>query len=197
MPNEVEPTVEENPNIEAPATDEVPVVEEESAEKIEEVQVVPKEVEEVAVVEESPVADTKDEVIAEFGEVKITKQDYHDTMNEIKVIVESLNKVAKTKDYVKWLTFLSESYRTDFSKTPTFRVASENLKKKTGGTVKLSSLQDYFKYVFVPSRQNIKVDDIEFLSPQRVNVLMLAKGRQLLIYDLEKIKGRWLLLPRK
>lgn len=138
----------------------------------------------------------RNEVIAEFGDVKITKKDYHDTMNEVKVIVDSLNKVAATSDYTKWLTFLSETYKKEFSNTATLDKTVASLKKKNVTGLKLQNLKDYFKYVFVASRQNIKVDDIEFLSPVRVNVLMLASGKKLLVYDLEKINGRWLLMPR-
>lgn len=136
------------------------------------------------------------EIIAEFGDVKITKKDYHDTMNELKVIVEALNKVAATSDYTKWLTFLSEKYKRTFSEVTTLNKTVEGLKKKNVTGLKLRSLQDYFKYVFVASRQNIRVDDIEFISPVRVNVLMITGGKRLLVYDLEKINGRWLLMPR-
>ena len=137
-----------------------------------------------------------DEIIAEFGDVKITKQDYHDTKNELEVIVQALNKVAATSDYTKWLTFLSETYKKEFSSTSTLNKTVANLKKKNVTGFKLQSLQDYFKYVFVASRQNIRVDDIEFISPVRVNVLMITSGKKLLVYDLEKINGKWLLMPR-
>jgi len=217
MPKEIEPvTQEDTTTIEEPSIEvsdaieeSVTEVEEEPIQKTEDEQIEAEEAKEVET-EELPIEEVEEvekeeeveeepanEVIAEFGEVKITKQDYHDTMGEIKVIVDALNKVARTKNYIKWLTFLSESYRVEFSSTPTFKVARENLKKKTAGAIKLSTLQDYFNYIFVPARQNIQVDDIEFLSPQRVNVLMIANGQKLLIYDLEKIQGRWLLLPRK
>jgi len=156
----------------------------------------PQEEEKIEVVAEEPKAEPHNEVIAEFGDIKITRQDYHDTMNELKVIVESLNKVAATSDYTKWLTFLSETYKKEFSNTSTLNKTVANLKKKNVTGFKLQNLKDYFKYVFVASRQNIRVDDIEFISPVRVNVLMLTAGKKLLVYDLEKINGRWLLMPR-
>lgn len=177
-------------------------IEDVSAEKVEEESVV----EEAPVVQEElpakeepvveePKVEAHNEVIAEFGDVKITKQDYHDTKNELKVIVESLNKVAATSDYTKWLTFLSETYKKEFSSLSTLNRTVANLKKKNVSGFKLENLKDYFKYVFVASRQNIRVDDIEFLSPVRVNVLMVNSGKRLLVYDLEKINGRWLLMP--
>jgi len=167
----------------------------ESKMKEEPVAIQEKPVVKVDVVEE-PKLEAHNEVIAEFGDVKITKQDYHDTKNELKVIVEALNKVAATSDYTKWLTFLSETYKREFSNAATLDRTVANLKKKNVTGFKLQNLKDYFKYVFVASRQNIRVDDIEFISPVRVNVLMITAGKRLLVYDLEKINGRWLLMPR-
>lgn len=138
----------------------------------------------------------ENEVIAEFGDVKITKKDYHDTMSEIKKVVEGLNKTTATKDYGKWLTYLSEKYKAEYSKPSTLRAAVENLKKKNVIGLKLTTLKDYFTYIFVAARQNIRVDDIEFLSPTKVNVIMITSGKKLLVYDLEKINNRWLLVPR-
>ena len=175
--NNVE-VIQEEPSVQAePIVEEKPIVKEELA-------------------VEKPKVEEHNEVIAEFGDVKITKQDYHETKNELKVIVEALNKVAATSDYTKWLTFLSETYKREFSSTTTLNKTVANLKKKNVTGFKLQNLQDYFKYVFVASRQNIRVDDIEFISPVRVNVLMLTGGKKLLVYDLEKINGRWLLMPR-
>lgn len=137
--------------------------------------------------------DHESEVIAEFGDVKITKKHYNDTMNEIKIIVDGLNKTTASKDYNKWLTYLSKLYKDTYSNHSILKKTSETLPIKG---LKLNTLKDYFNYVFVPSRQNIKVEDIIFLSPIKVNVIMLNKGRNLLVYKLEKIDGRWLLMPR-
>lgn len=156
-------------------------------------------VEEVKPIEETKTATEKkpeNEVIAEFGDIKITKKDYHDTMSEVKKVVEGLNKTTATRDYGKWLTYLSEEYKREYSKASTLKAAVENLKKKNVVGLKLTTLKDYFTYIFVAARQNIRADDIEFLSPVRVNVIMITSGKKLLVYDLEKINNRWLLVPR-
>ncbi len=177
-----------------------PVVEKEEVKE----EVVQKKSEEVPIKAEEPapvevkVEEAKEpesEVIAEFGDVKITKKDYNDTMNEVKIVVEGLNKTTATGDYKQWLTYLSESYKKEYSKASTLQATVDSLKRKNVKGLKLESLKDYFTYVFVASRQNIKVDDIEFLSPVRVNVLMVKSGKKLLVYDLEKIDNRWLLVP--
>ena len=189
-----------------PKKDEVPVVVETPIEKVP----VAKEsvVEELITQEEvfpekteSPIQETKQEepvsleteVIAEFGEVKITKKHYNDTMDEIKIVVEGLNKTTASKDYNTWLKYLSDQYKKTYSNPAVLKTTSDTLPVKG---LKLSNLKDFFNYVFVPSRQKIKVDDIKFLSPVKVNVIMITKGKELLVYDLEKINEKWLLVPR-
>ena len=150
---------------------------------------------------EEPVQETKQEervnqeteVIAEFGEVKITKKHYNDTMDEIKIVVDGLNKITASKDYATWLKYLSDQYKNTYSNPSILKATSDTLPVKG---LKLSTLRDFFNYVFVPSRQKIKVDDIKFLSPVKVNVIMITKGKELLVYDLEKINEKWLLVPR-
>lgn len=186
MPKEVEnnstelevPTVEE-------ITVEKPMVEETIKEPIEEpIQELKEEIKRV---------DRESEVIAEFGEVKITKKHYNDTMGEIKVVVDGLNKTTSSKNYIAWLAYLSDQYKATYSKPSVLKATSDTLPVKG---LKLNTLKDYFNYVFVPSRQNIKVDDIKFLSPVKVNVIMITAGKELLVYNLEKINEKWLLVPR-
>ena len=148
-----------------------------------------------------PVEETKQEehinqeteVIAEFGEVKITKKHYNDTMDEIKIVVDGLNKTTASKDYTTWLKYLSDQYKQTYSNPSVLKSTSDTLPVKG---LKLNNLKDFFNYVFVPSRQKIKVDDIKFLSPLKVNVIMITKGKELLVYNLEKINEKWLLVPR-
>ena len=178
----------------APVVEKEEVKEEVAQKQVEEVPIKAEEPAPVAVkVEEAK--EPENEVIAEFGDVKITKKDYNDTMSEVKIVVEGLNKTTATGDYNKWLTYLSESYKKEYSKASTLQATVDSLKRKNVKGLKLESLKDYFTYVFVASRQNIKVDDIEFLSPVRVNVLMVTNGKKLLVYDLEKIDNKWLLVP--
>lgn len=136
----------------------------------------------------------KDEVIAEFEGVTITRETYDQTKSELEKVVDQLNKITATKDYNKWVEFLSPQYKYDYSNPTVLKVVSEALPVKG---IKLRSLKDYFTYVFVPSRSKIRVDDIQFLSPERVNVLMKQGGRTVIIYGIENTKGKWKLISPK
>jgi len=60
----------------------------------------------------------------------------------------------------------------------------------------LRTAEDYFQYVVVPSRADLRVDDIEFISRDRVKAFTITTSRageeqRLRLYDLEKIGNSW------
>ena len=202
-PKETMPSVQQEPAKSAvpvkPAEpkQEAPVRKEEPPAKAEEPSVKPESVvtkkEPAAKVKPAP-AEKKQEVIAEFEGVTITKETYDQTKTEMEKIVENLNRITASKDYSQWLKLLSEEYKQQYSQALTLQKVSEALPVKG---IKLKSLRDYFTYVFVPSRQNVRVDDIKFVSPTRVDVIMKQANVSLLVYGLENIDGTWKLIPPK
>ena len=173
---------------------EPPVKVEEPPAKVEEPPMKPEPVKEPVVEVKPEPVEEKNTVIAEFEGVTITKETYDQTKTEMEKIVEKLNRITATKDYAQWTTFLSEEYKQQYSQPLTLRKVSEALPVKG---IKLKSLRDYFMYVFVPSRQNVRVDDIRFVSPTRVDVIMKQANVSLLVYGLENINGSWKLIPSK
>lgn len=134
----------------------------------------------------------EDIVVAQFDTVRITKQLFNVTKTEIQLVVEDLNKITFSKDYTRWLTYLSDEYSQNFSNSAVLEKVSASLPAKG---IKLLTLKDYFTYVFVPSRQNMRVDDIQFVSPTRVYVIMeIAPKSPAAIYILEKTQNGWKLV---
>ena len=136
-----------------------------------------------------------EEIIEEFDGVVITKKDKALAKSEIEQLVNKLNTITAEKDYSRWLTYLSPAYKEEYSKQEVLKKTSEGLPGIARG-INLKDLRDYFNYVFVPSRQNKRVVDIVYLSPVRVKVLSKDKNSLRIIYYLEKINGRWLLIPK-
>jgi hypothetical protein len=135
-----------------------------------------------------------DDVVVTFDTVTITKKTFQNTKTEMEIVVEELNKITFQRDYVKWLTWLSEEYIQMYSDPEMLQKVSLSLPTKG---IKLKNLKDYFDYVFVPSRQNMRVDDIQFVSPTRVYVIMEIKpGSPAAIYILEKYPQGWKLVPK-
>jgi len=133
-----------------------------------------------------------DTIIIKFDSVAITKLTFENTKTEMQLVVEELNKITLEKNYTKWLTWLSDEYKQTYSDPAILDKVSASLPIKG---IKLKTLQDYFEYVFVPSRQNMRVDDIQFVSPTRVYVIMeITPKSPAAIYILEKTSNGWKLV---
>ena len=135
-----------------------------------------------------------EEVVAQFEGVSITKKDKEIAKSEIEEVVKKLNEITAKKDYGRWRYWLSTEYKKEFSKPEVLKKISEELPANLRGK-QLKTIEDYFYYVFVPSRQNGRVDDIEYLTPTKVRVWKIEPTRKLIFYNLEKIDDRWLLVP--
>ena len=135
-----------------------------------------------------------EEVVAQFEGVSITKKDKEIAKSEIEEVVKKLNDITAKKDYGRWRYWLSTEYRKEFSKPEVLKKISEEYSANLRGK-QLKTIEDYFYHVFVPSRQNGRVDDIAYLTPTKVQVLMMTSTQKLIFYNLEKIDDRWLLVP--
>lgn len=135
-----------------------------------------------------------DDVVVRFDNVAITKKAYVNTKSEIELVVDDLNRITLDRDYTRWLAYTSDEYRNVFSGREVLDQVSASLPTKG---IRLRSLQDYFNYVFVPSRQNMRVDDIQFVTPTRVYVIMeITPSSPAAIYILEKTAEGWKLVPK-
>ncbi len=139
-------------------------------------------------------SEPKKDIIAEFEGVEITKETYVQTKSEIEIVVDELNRITARKAYFEWLKYISDDYKKAYSNPVRLKAVSEALPIKG---IHLKSLRDYFSYVFVPSRQNICVDDIHFVSPTRVEVIMERNNSKLLVYSIENLSDGWKLIPPK
>ncbi len=109
---------------------------------------------------------------------------------DIAALIEKLNKIIAAKDYESWKMNLSDNYIQYYSDP-------EILKEKTQSpllvkyNIVLRSLEDYFNYVVVGSRQNIKLDEIKVLDRNKIKAYMFIKGTPVIIYELVRIDNVW------
>lgn len=113
------------------------------------------------------------------------------TFFDVRALIQGLNSIIQAQDYESWSLALTDAYRSYYSSSDTLaRISEAPVLKRQG--VKLRSLQDYFIYVVYPSRQNDRVDDIEFIDATHIRAITVnAKGERLVLYNLEKIGDTW------
>ena len=113
------------------------------------------------------------------------------TFADVKRLIQNLNTVIQTRNYELWMTNLTADYLEFWSDPETLARLSESpvLRRQN---ITLTSLRDYFNYVVYPSRQNDRVDDIEFIGETRIKAIIInPKGERLVLYNLEKIGDTW------
>ncbi|MCI5830053.1 MAG: hypothetical protein SPJ89_12790 [Treponema sp.] len=183
-PVEPEPVIEEP----APAPGEPePVVEEPAP-----VEEVP---EEPAVVEE-PVPEKKeeDEYQRSTTNVSVTKETFVEDKARIIQIIKDLDLYMKNGDFKGWVSYLSPESYSYWSKRPNLSKASQRLPKKG---LRLNSIEDYFKFVFIPARKGHTVNEIRYDTQTEVNVVQAEDDKDIVYYSFTKINDKWkLVLPK-
>jgi hypothetical protein len=111
-------------------------------------------------------------------------------VNEVRNFVSTLNRTIRAEKYRAWLGFLDESYFELISSPEFLSEASQADRFKKIGLV-LEKPEDYFNYVVVPSRNNLRVDEIEIESPDIVRVYAIMNKQRLLIYKLKSDGANW------
>jgi hypothetical protein len=113
------------------------------------------------------------------------------TFIDVRTFIESLNRIIRQKDYEAWRSNLSDDYIGYYSNPSVLAQYSEYSVIKANN-IKLQTLGDYFIYVVYPSRQNDKVDDIDFVGENLIKAITLSpKGERNILYMLERHGDTW------
>lgn len=137
--------------------------------------------------------ETVQELIEEehFDPDTITPEVYNTAKKDVQQLIKELNQIIRSRNYNVWVSYLGEAYFEEINSPEFLQRVSESSFLKSKNTV-LSDGKDYFTHVVVPSRANSRVDDIEFVSQNRVKAFMVtAQGQRLRLYDLEDFGDGW------
>jgi hypothetical protein len=136
------------------------------------------------VVEEVPPPPVQAEEPA-FDPGSISQEVYDVTLNEVKEAIAELNKICTNagksagaeRSYNEWLTWVTDNYAKQ-TRDPDYLAFLSQQPGLTSRNKRLDSQKDYFIEVFAASRQNVKVDGIEFITPHRVKVWGLQEEQK-------------------
>jgi hypothetical protein len=126
-----------------------------------------------------------------FNPQEVTAEIKTATFVDVRSLIETLNQIIRRQDYDAWLSHLTADYVKYYSDPEVLTRFSEYPVIKRQG-IKLQTLHDYFVYVVYPSRQNDKVDDIEFVNTNLIKAITInSKGDRNILYMLEKYGDAW------
>lgn len=127
------------------------------------------------------------------GEI-ITEDVFENDKNVLLNIIDQLSIIMANKDYDGWVRYLSQESILYWRNSSNLSEVSKRLPIKG---LRLKTLEDYFKFVFIPSRLNKKVDEIRYVSSNFVKVVQMQESvneyKDIIYYTFEKINGKWLL----
>jgi hypothetical protein len=126
-----------------------------------------------------------------FDPGSISQEVFDSTKTDVQQFIADLNRIIRSRNYDLWTSHLGDEYFAEKSSPEYLAEISEQPRLKTQKII-LTTAQDYFIHVVVPSRQNDRVDDIEFVSPTRVKAYTVSpNGQRLRLYDLESSGNTW------
>lgn len=128
-----------------------------------------------------------------FDPAQVTEATKTAVFVDVRALIDSLNQIIRRQDYDSWLAHLTDEYIRFYSDPDVLAKYSEYPIIKRKGII-LHSLKDYFMNVVYPSRQNDKVDDIEFLGESTIKAITVStKGDRNILYMLEKHGDAWMI----
>ena len=130
--------------------------------------------------------------IANLDETQaVTKQEFTDDKNEILEIISELAVIMETKDTLSWLKYIDEESKEYYKNPVNLRKAQRKLPNKL---IELKTIEDYFKYVFIPARANSQIDEIRYVSKNHVKAVQIREDMSAAIYyEFKKQNGKWLI----
>lgn len=159
------------------------------------------------VIEEEPVIEKQNEVSipiiepekqAEYSRSVSALKDeiippdvFENDKKDILQIIEDLAEIMVKKDYKRWVKYISPQSLEYWQNSNNLNTVSSRLPVKG---ITLKTMEDYFKMVFIPSRMNVTVDEIRYISSTSVKVVQVKGEQDIICYYFEKIKGEWMLI---
>jgi hypothetical protein len=126
-----------------------------------------------------------------FDPLSISQELFDSTKSDVQRLIADLNRIIRAKNYNTWVSHLGKAYLDKISSEEFLASISAQPYLKNN-KITLTSAKDYFEKVVVPSRTNDRVDDIAFVSQNRVKVYTVNdKGERLRLYDLENLGEGW------
>ena len=108
--------------------------------------------------------------------------------NEILQIIKELSIIMSDYDFNSWMKYIDPESLRYWSNPRNLLNASKRLPSKT----RLSNLNDYFRYVFVPSRKGRSVEEIRYISRDSVKAVQPMQDRDIVYYNFVRINGKWM-----
>lgn len=121
----------------------------------------------------------------------ISMSEFTDDKAAILEIINNLSKIMEEQDFESWTKYITPESLKYYSNPANIKRAQQKLPDKT---IVLYRIDDYFKYVFIPSRKRSKVEEIRYISKTEVKAVEVKSDKTAIVYySFTKQNGKWLI----
>jgi hypothetical protein len=132
----------------------------------------------------------EDEYARSIGTTAVTKDTFADDKTAVLGIISQLDEIMKDLDFKGWKTFIEPDSLEYWQRPDNLKRAQNRLPIKG---IQLRSLEDYFKFVFIPSRAGRNVTEIRYISDTAVKAVSVQQEQDIIYYYFKKVNGVWML----
>ncbi|MCL2793228.1 MAG: hypothetical protein FWD87_09065 [Spirochaetaceae bacterium] len=115
---------------------------------------------------------------------------FQQTFFDIQSFISTLNKIISDSNYDEWIKHLTQNYINFYSNPATLRQISQAPALRRNN-IQLNTLRDYFIYVVVPSRSNVRLDSISIIDDNNIRAYMVIDGESVTLYNLVNVNNNW------
>ena len=102
-----------------------------------------------------------------------SKEVFNEDKSRILNIIKDLDTYMKNMDYRGWISYLDSDSLNYWSKRQNLQKAANRLPKKG---LRLNTIEDYFKFVFIPARAGHTVDEIRYETKSLVKAVQVQNN---------------------
>ena len=119
----------------------------------------------------------------------VSKEEFITDKTEIINIINELKKIMEKQDYEGWTKYISKASLQYYSSPANIRKVNKRLPDKT---IVMYGPEDYFKYIFIPSRKQSQVDEIRYISKTEVKAVQVLEDKSTFVYyNFVNEEGKW------
>ena len=137
--------------------------------------------------EEPPKVD--EEYKRSVGTVAVSEETFKHDKKDVLEIIDELSVIMEERAYKKWVSYIDKESIKYWSTTKNLSKAQNRLPVKG---LRIRSLEDYFKFVFIPARRGKNITEIRYESDSYIKAVEITEeDGELIYYYFNKINGEW------
>ena len=144
----------------------------------------PEQIQEPQIIDDEYERSTKEVSNVSYEEFQADKKIILKKIDELSVIMENV-------DYNKWTKYIDNNSLKYWSNPANLVKASKRLPIKG---LRLRTLQDYFKFVFIPARENRTVEEIRYIDKGKIKAVQVKDETDVVYYNFQKINNDWIVI---